>query len=66
MTTNIYFVWVQGFREPTPQIFYGLDQNKDSHGKDKLNILQHCELPTEHKDLNLNQLAMIYPYKVNK
>lgn len=61
--TPIYFCWVKGFKGPSPTIFHGLDQNKDSHGKDKSTILQTIELPTEHRDLSLNQLKMIYPYK---
>lgn len=59
----IYFCWVKGFKAYTPVIFHGLDQNKDSHGHDKSNVLQKHELPTEHRDLTLNQLEMIYPYK---
>lgn len=61
--TPLYFCWVKGFKAPTPVIFHGLDQNKDSYGKDKSKILQEQLLPTEYRDLTLQQLEMIYPYK---
>lgn len=61
--TPIYFCWVKGFKAPTPILFHGLEQNTDSHGKEKVKLLQQTELPTEHRDLTLNQLEMIYPYK---
>lgn len=59
----IYFIWVQGFKAHTPVILHGLDQNIDSHGREKTTILQKHELPFEHRDLTVNQLEMIYPYK---
>lgn len=62
-TTNIYFCWVRGLNGPTCEILYGLEQNKDSHSKDKKEILQKYELPLEHKDLKLSQLEVIYPYE---
>ena len=61
--TPIYFCLTKGFKGPSPVIFYGLDQNKDSHGHDKCLLIQTHELPIEHRDLTINQLEMIYPYK---
>lgn len=60
--TSIYFVWVGGYK-PTCELLYGMDQNKDSHDRDKKQILQKHELIPEYKDLSLNQLALIFPYK---
>lgn len=62
MKTKIFFCYVPGIRNVTCCILYGLDQNVDSHGKEKKKILQQHELPQEHKDLTLNQLELIYPY----
>lgn len=59
---QIYFVWVNGVRGATCEIVYGLDQNVDSHGKEKKKILQQHQLPIEYKDLSLKQLEIIYPY----
>lgn len=58
----IYFCWFQGGKEPSCCLIYGLDQNINSHGKQKVDLLQKHELPTEYKDLSLVQLSMIYPY----
>ena len=60
---TIFFIWVPGTKAPTCEILYGLEQNKDSHNKDRKQILQQHELLPEYKDLSLNQLALIYPYK---
>ena len=59
MTNNkIYFIWTKGLRGPTPQIDYDL-----SNEYKQQTVLQKHELPLEYRDLNLNQLSMIYPYK---
>lgn len=59
----IYFIWTKGLRGPSPEIIYGLEQNKDSNNKDRKEILQQHKLMTEYRDLNINQLVLIYPYK---
>lgn len=59
---KIYFIWTKGLRGPTPII----DYDADNEYKDKANVLKKHELPTEHKDLTLNQLSLIYPYKGNE
>lgn len=61
--TNIFFIYVPGLKGVTSEILYGLDQNINSHGKEKKSVLQQHELPTEYKDLRLEQLELIYPYK---
>ena len=60
---TIFFIWVPGVKGPSCEILHGLEQNKDSHNKDRKQILQQHELLPEYKDLTLNQLALIYPYK---
>ena len=63
---TVFFIWVSGLKGPTCEILYGLEQNKDSHNRDRKQILQQHKLLLEYKDLTLNQLALIYPYKENE
>lgn len=60
--TTIYFVWVTGLKGPVGEIYYGLDQNKDSHNRNKKEILQEHPLPDEYRDLSIKQLELIFPY----
>lgn len=58
---KIFFIYTPGLRGPVPEIHYDIDNEYK-----KTVVLQKHELPTEYKDLTLNQLSMIYPYKGNE
>lgn len=58
-----YLVWTEGLKGPTLEILNGLDQNKDSHSRDKKKIFQQHELLPEYEGMTLTQLALIFPYK---
>lgn len=58
---KIYFIWTKGLRGPVPELNYDIDNEYKQQ-----TILQKHELPIEHKDLTLNQLSLIYPYKGNE
>jgi len=63
--TPYYLVWVRGLGGPAPEVWRAYE-NKDSHGNDKKTVLEKYEIKDEWKDLKLEQLEMMYPYKGEK
>lgn len=53
----VHFVWVQGMKEPTPQIWFGEQKPRPDAPK----VLSKHRLPEGECDLPIWSLAKIYP-----